>query len=291
MLEPWLGIDGVRDRIEEFGDASGLDLVRLGTTADDDEIAHTAHIAPLVVSLTVMAYDLLRQRTEVPDTIPVAGNSIGELAAAAIAGIVTPADAVHLAAIRGAELATVCASEATGLSVVFGGDPDEVRARLAELDLDQANRSSPGHIVAGGPVSALAELAERPPADSRVVRLDVAGAFHTRYMEPAREKFAVQARQFRVSDPIRPIVSNADATVVTTGDGFMERLITQVSGPVRWEACLGTLGRLGARAAIELPPAGALAGLLKRDMQGTPVLAVKTPAELEKVPGFLVEHG
>jgi len=148
MLTPWLELPGAEDRIALWSKAAGLDLATLGTTATAEEITDTAVTQPLVVAAALLAFEEMVNRGIVPEEFIVAGHSVGELAAAAIAGVITADEAVSLAAIRGAEMAKACALEETGMSAVLGGDEDEVLARLAELELVPANRNAVGQIVA-----------------------------------------------------------------------------------------------------------------------------------------------
>jgi len=283
MLSPWLGLDGAGERIDAWSAAAGLDLRRLGTTAGADEIKDTAVTQPLVVALSLLANQELARRVDLPPDTVVAGHSVGELAAAAIAGVLSADDAIELAAIRGAEMAAACALEPTGMSAVLGGDEEQVLARLAELGLEPANRNGAGQIVAAGPLAALEELAAQRPGGARVVSLKVAGAFHTRFMAPARVALAERAAAVRTGDPNRPLLSNADGAEVTSGAELLRRLVAQVTSPVRWDACMATMAARGVRATVELPPAGPLTGLAKRELKGTTTLAVKTPDNLDTV--------
>lgn len=287
MLSPWLELDGVEEQLGTWSERTGLDLVRLGTTADAEEIKDTAVTQPLVVALSLIAMERLRQHVPLPPDTPVAGHSIGELAAAAIAGTLTADDAVELAAVRGREMAAACALEPTGMAAVLGGDPDTVLARLDSLSLDPANRNGSGQIVAAGRQPALAELAEQPPEGARVRPLPVAGAFHTKFMEPAREALSRHADKLTPADPQLPMLSNADGAVLTDGQAIMHRLVAQVTSPVRWDQCMATLGERGMRAAVEFPPAGTLTGLVRRDLKGTQTVALKTPDDLDKVAELL----
>jgi [acyl-carrier-protein] S-malonyltransferase len=287
MLAPWLEVEGARQRVAAWSEATGLDLARLGTTADAEEIKDTAITQPLVVALALLAYEELRRRVELPSDTVVGGHSVGELAAAAIAGVLSTDDAVALAAVRGAEMAEACALEPTGMAAVLGGEADEVLARLDELGLDPANRNGAGQIVAAGPVDALDKLAEDPPGRAKVRKLQVAGAFHTRFMAPAEEALRARASGIEVNDPVLPLLSNADGTVVTEGAEVLRRLISQVTRPVRWDSCQATLGEHGVHAVVELPPAGTLTGLAKRELKGTTTLALKTPDTLDQVAELL----
>lgn len=284
MITPWLEIDGTRDTLAAWSELAGLDLIRLGTEADAEEIKDTAVTQPLVVALALLAYQVLERRITLPDNMIVAGHSVGELAAAAMAGVLSADDAVALAAVRGREMAAACALEPTGMAAVMGGDPDEVVAWLAGFDLTAANRNGAGQIVAAGPLDALdkiVEATERPA--TKVIKLKVAGAFHTRFMTPAREAMRERAKEVRVADPVRPLLSNGDGAVVGDGAEVLSRLVAQVTSPVRWDACMATMAERGAHAIVELPPAGTLTGLAKRELKGTTTLALKTPADLDKL--------
>ena len=291
MLEPWLDDPSASAKVDAWSDATGLDLRRLGTTAGADEIKDTAVTQPLVVANALLAAAALAARIDLPSGAPTAGHSVGELAAAAIAGVLSPDAAVALAAVRGREMAAACALEPTGMAAVLGGEPDVVVARLAELGLDPANRNGAGQIVAAGPIGAIDELVAGPPVGSRrAAALPVAGAFHTRFMATAEEALRAHAKDISPADPVRPLLTNADGSVVTTGEDALDRLVSQVTKPVRWDSCMAALKELGVTAVIELPPAGTLVGLVRRDLKGTATLALKTPDDLDKAVALIAEH-
>ncbi|MFB8007430.1 ACP S-malonyltransferase [Nocardia sp. NPDC058058] len=279
MLTPWLELPGAADRIALWSKASGLDLLRLGTTATAEEITDTAVTQPLVVAAALLAFAEIPTDSLPADTI-VAGHSVGELAAAAIAGIISSDDAVALAALRGAEMAKACALEPTGMSAVLGGDEAVVLARLDELGLIPANRNAVGQIVAAGKLDALAELASNPPEKARVRALPVAGAFHTAFMAPAQDAVAAAIAKIAPGEPIRTLLSNFDGKPVSSGQDAVDKLAAQVTRPVRWDLCTETVRAAGVSAVAELPPAGTLVGIAKRELKGTPNLALKTPADI-----------
>lgn len=279
MLAPWLELPNAREGVAAMSELSGLDLERLGTTADADEIKDTAVTQPLVVALTLLAYDALAPSGK----LVVAGHSIGEVAAAAMAGIIDNDAAVKLSAVRGRAMADACALEATSMAAVLGGDEQEVLDTLAGLGLDPANRNGAGQIVAAGPIEAIDKLTENPPAKARVMPLSVAGAFHTRFMQPAQEKVAEQRASLTAADPTMTLLSNSDGQPVASGSEFLDRLVTQVTSPVRWDLCMETMVTSGVEAIVELPPAGALTGLARRGMKGVKNVAVKTPDDLDSV--------
>jgi [acyl-carrier-protein] S-malonyltransferase len=290
MFIPWLELDGVAEQVAVWSESTGLDLAALGTTATAQEIQDTAVTQPLVVALSLIAFGELRRRVDLPAGIPVAGHSVGELAAAAMAGVFSPDDAVALAAVRGREMAAACALEPTGMAAVMGGDPAEVISWLAEFDLVGANVNGAGQIVAAGSRTALEKVAASARPGIKVIGLKVAGAFHTHYMAPAQDAMREYASGITVADPVFPLLSNADGTVVTSGAEELTRLVAQITKPVRWDRCMATLADLGVTATVELPPSGALSGLVKRELKGTATVPLKTPADLDKVADLLVQH-
>jgi [acyl-carrier-protein] S-malonyltransferase len=290
MLTPWLDLDGAHTRVAAWSAAAGLDLERLGTTADAEEIKDTAVTQPLVVALSLLAAEELTRRMDLPADAPAVGHSVGELTAAAIAGVLTADEAVALAAIRGREMAAACALQPSGMSAVLGGEPDEVTAVLTRLGLAAANRNGAGQIVAAGSHDALTALAREKPDQARVMPLRVAGAFHTQFMAPAEQALAEYAAQLAAKDPSRPLLSNADGEVLDSGGEILRRLVAQVTKPVRWDCCMARLGTLGVTATVELPPAGTLSSLIKRELKGTITVALKDPEDLERVAGLISDH-
>ena len=282
MLEPWLELAGTSERLATWSAISGLDLITLGTTATADEITDTAVTQPLVVAATLLAHEELTRRGLLSGApTVVAGHSVGEIAAYAIAGVISADDAVRLAAIRGAEMAKACAVEPTGMAAVLGGDEAEVLARLEALDLVPANRNAAGQIVAAGALSALDKLIEDPPAKARVRKLATAGAFHTRYMASALDGYAAAAEGVSTNEPTTALLSNADGQPVTSAADAMTKLVAQLTKPVRWDLCTETMRQRDVAAIIEFPPAGTLTGIAKRELRGVPTHAVKTPADLD----------
>ena len=281
MLSSWLELPGAADRLTSWSTASGLDLSRLGTTASTEEITDTAIAQPLIVAATLLAYQELTTRGLLADNeVVVAGHSVGEIAAYAIAGVISADDAVALAATRGAEMAKACANEPTGMSAVLGGDENEVLARLEQLDLVAANRNAAGQIVAAGRLSALDKLAEDPPEKARVRALGVAGAFHTEFMASALDGYAAAAQNVRPPADCRAAVQPRRPT------GHLGRRCNgeacRTADPAgALDLCSESLRQRGVTAIVEFPPAGALSGIAKRELRGIPTRAVKTPADLD----------
>lgn len=283
FLDPWVAEPQFRDRLAALGDAAGLDLIGYGTTADADTIRATEIAQPLIVAASLTAFSGL----DASLVTAVAGHSVGEIAAAVIAGVLPADDGMRLVATRGRAMAGAAASMPTGMAAVVGGDEEEVLARLAELDLTPANRNGAAQIVAAGELPALATLAAEPPAKARVVPLQVAGAFHTRYMEPAVAVLATFAASLSPADPTRTLWTNRDGTVVADGTTYLDLLVGQVASPVRWDSTMQSFADHGVTGIVELTPAGTLTGLAKRALKGVPTVALKTPADLDAANALL----
>ena len=285
MLAAWLELPGAAERLDAWSTISGLDLARLGTTATAEEITDTAVTQPLVVAATLLAHEELTKRGLLSGKdVTAAGHSVGEIAAYAIAGVISADDAVKLAATRGSEMAKACALEPTGMSAVLGGDEAEVLARLEALDLVAANRNAAGQIVAAGALSALDKLAEDPPAKARVRQLATAGAFHTHFMASATDGYASAVSKVattEISSLTAKLLSNADGQPVASATDAMTKLVAQLTRPVRWDLCTETMRQDEVTAIVEFPPAGTLAGIAKRELRGVPTYAVKSPADLD----------
>ena len=176
------------------------------------------------------------------------------------------------------------------MTAVLGGDEAAVLAAIEAHGLTPANVNGAGQIVAAGTMAELAAFAANPPAGARLRPLSVAGAFHTRHMASAEEALTEAAQGVHASDPIRPLLSNRDGAVVRSGKDWLDRIIHQVSAPVRWDRCMQTMSDLGVTALIELPPAGTLTGLAKRALRGIRVVALKSPDDLGEARALLAEH-
>jgi [acyl-carrier-protein] S-malonyltransferase len=287
FLTPWLALDGVEAQLRGWSALAGVDLVHLGTDADAEEIKDTAKTQPLLTAAALIAAG----QFQLPEACVVAGHSVGELGAAAIAGALSPEDAIAFAGVRGREMAAACALEPTGMAAVLGGDETEVLAAIADSGLYPANRNGAGQIVAAGAVGGLDKLVAGAPARAKVIKLQVAGAFHTPYMAPAEQALSAVAGGITPSDPAKILLSNADGAAVASGAELLGRLVRQVTAPVRWDLVMANLAEIGVTGVLELPPAGTLAGLVKRAVKGLEIVTVNTPDDLDKARDLILRHG
>jgi [acyl-carrier-protein] S-malonyltransferase len=287
FLTPWLDLPGAADRVGAWSDAIGLDLAHYGTKADADEIRDTAVAQPLLVAAGLLSAAALGD--VVPDAV--AGHSVGEITAAAFAGVLDDTAALRLVRTRGLAMADAAAVTRTGMSALLGGDPEVTLPHLEKLGLTAANVNGAGQIVAAGTMEQLAALAEdKPEGVRRVVALQVAGAFHTHHMAPAVARLEEAAQSLAPADPRVVYVSNKDGQTVASGADVVTRLVGQVANPVRWDLCMETFQRLGATALVEVCPGGTLTGIAKRAMPGVKTLALKTPDDLDAARALIAEH-
>ncbi|MFG3292738.1 ACP S-malonyltransferase [Streptomyces sp. NPDC048179] len=295
FLTPWLDLPGVEARLRAWSEVIDLDLVHYGTNADADEIRDTAVAQPLLVAAGLVSAVALGAYASAADAAgapgAVAGHSVGEITAAAVAGVLSEDEALALVRKRGLAMAEAAAVTATGMSALLGGDPDVSVAHLEKLGLTPANINGAGQIVAAGTLEQLAALAEdKPEGVRKVVALKVAGAFHTHHMGPAVDALAEAAKELSPADPKLTYVSNKDGRTVASGGEVVDRLVGQVANPVRWDLCMETFQELGVTALLELCPGGTLTGLAKRALPGVRTLALKTPDDLDAARELIAEH-
>jgi len=293
FLAPWLELPGFQDRLTWLSAVAGLDLVKHGTTSDADTIRDTAVAQPLIVaSGLVSLLALFEHPAEGFRQVGAgAGHSVGEITAAAAAGVMSAEQAMVFVRERGNAMAKAAAVTATGMTAVLGGDRDEILAALDRHGLTAANDNGAGQLVAAGTIQQLQDLADDPPAKARLVPLSVAGAFHTDHMSPAVAVLAGLARAISTHDARTPWISNRDGQVVQSGPDVLRRLVAQVSSPVRWDLCMQTMTDLGVTGILEMPPAGTLTGIAKRQLKGVETFALKFPDQLDDARAFVEKHG
>jgi [acyl-carrier-protein] S-malonyltransferase len=291
FLSPWLELDSFKTAIEQYSEILEMDLVHFGTNADADQIKETQVAQPLIVAASMASHAVLIQALQDKSIIAgVAGHSVGELAAASIAGVLDTEAALRFVKARGEQMAKAASLEASSMAAVVGGEPEVVVSHLESMGLFAANYNGKGQIVAAGAAGKIQELVANPPAGTRVVGLAVAGAFHTSFMETAKVELASLAGSINTSNPEMLIWSNSDGSRVDSGERFLELLINQVSKPVRWDKTMDSMTTDGVTALIELLPGGTLTGIAKRAMPGVATLAIKTPEDIEKAVLFVKEQ-
>ena len=293
FFEPWLELEIFKQTIDKLSEASGVDLERHGTSSDAETIRDTAIAQPLIVSAGIASAAVLFNSAARPnfDNYSAAGHSVGEITAAAVSGVLSDIEAIKFVTQRGRSMASAAAIQPTSMAAVVGGEESQVLDKLNALGLEPANFNGAGQIVAAGAIEAIEQLKLDAPAGSRVIPLQVAGAFHTRYMQPAVEALSEYAKTLTPQDPKMSLFTNASGELEPSGEKFVELMVRQVSNPVRWDLCMASMLKQGVSAIIELSPAGTLTGLAKRSMPGVELVAVKTPENIDAALSLINNHG
>jgi len=279
FLEPWLDSPSHRELLHRWSELLGIDLVAHGTTSDQATITDTAIAQPLIVAAGIMTGRALLEALPAGIPFAFAGHSVGEFSAAALSGVLSDEDALSLVALRGRAMAEASAETPTGMSAVLGAEEDTLAPALEEAGLFAANFNGAGQVVIAGEKGALASFQENPPSGVRVIALQVAGAFHTRYMLSAVSTLSEAASQVAVQEANYPLYTNRDGSRVSS-DNVVPYIVDQVARPVRWDLCMESFDRDGITGMMELAPAGALVGLAKRALKGVPTVALNTPDDL-----------
>jgi len=280
FLEPWLADEEHRATLESFSEAIGVDLVRHGTLSDEATIKDTAIAQPLIVAAGILTGRALMKSLPPTTALAFAGHSVGEFTAAALSGVLSDREALKLVATRGTAMAEASALTPSGMAAVLGATSEELRPHLEEYGLFAANFNGGGQIVVAGSRESLASFAENPPSGTRVIPLQVAGAFHTVFMESALQALSHAALHLTPGDPQHPLYTNRDGSILASGSDVLASLVSQVTQPVRWDACIEAFEKDGIQGMMELAPGGALVGLAKRGMKGVPALALNTPEDI-----------
>jgi [acyl-carrier-protein] S-malonyltransferase len=293
FLKPWLEDPRFASRFDWLSTVAGLDLAHYGTEADADTIRRTEIAQPLLVATgLVTVLEVFPHPADAFEQVgAVAGHSVGEIAAATGARVITAEQAMVLVRERSKAMADAAAQTPTGMTAVLGGDREEVLAAIGKHGLTVANDNGPGQIVAAGTLEQLQAFADEPPTKARLMPLSVAGAFHTQHMEPAVGHLAGLARSVSVHDPRTRVISNRDGKVIHDGREVLARIVGQIASPVRWDLCLETMEDLGVTGILEMPPAGTLTGIAKRALKGVETFALKTPDQLDAAREFCAKHG
>jgi [acyl-carrier-protein] S-malonyltransferase len=292
FLSAWLELPKFQSEIDKYSAVLDMDLTHYGTKADADEIKDTRIAQPLIVAASMASFavlvDALGERSAFS---AVAGHSVGEITAAYICGILDTESSLKFVKARGEQMAQAAGLAESSMAAVVGGDLELVLGKLAELGLFAANYNGKGQIVAAGSATKIQDLIQSPPAGTRVVGLAVAGAFHTSFMESAKDELTSLVTSLNTSNPDLIIWTNSDGSRIERGDKFLELLINQVSKPVRWDKTMDSMSLAGVTKIIELLPGGTLTGIAKRSMPGVDTLALKNPEDLEKATSFVREQG
>jgi len=249
----------------------------------DEELTKTSRCQPALYLHGLIALALMRKR--IPDFNPVAaaGLSLGEFTAHAAAGTFSFEEGLRLVAKRGALMEEACNSTQGAMAALIGGDEEQIRALAAATDVDVANLNAPGQIVISGAASGIDAAIERAREFGirRAIKLNVAGAYHSRLMQSAQDKLAKELADVDIQPPGIPVVCNFTAESVAAPEEIRRTLESQVTGSVRWIESIQRLVSMGHRTFVELGPGKVLAGLVAKIDKDATVISVEDLPSLE----------
>ena len=188
FLAPWLELDGTRDLLASLSDAAGVDLIRHGTESDEETIKDTAVAQPLIVAAGLVAAAALEADAAAPESTVVAGHSVGEITAAAVTGVLSPAEALSLVRVRATGMARAAAATPTGMAAVVGGDQDEVLTAIEAAGLTPAN-------VNESVVADALPIGDEAAVCRRLLHRAVGGMDDARRVECGRDRGEIVARR------------------------------------------------------------------------------------------------
>ena len=271
--------------VEEATAISGRDVPRLLLGAEQEELTRTANAQLATFALSLVVLDALERVGIEPSAC--AGHSLGEYSALVASGALAFEDGVRLVVERGEAMADAAEERPGTMAAVLGADDDVVEAacQRAEGEVWVANYNAPGQVVIAGTrasVEAASALAKEAGA-RKVMAMQVAGAFHTSLMSPARARLRKALAETRFEAPETPVVANVDARVHAEPGAWPGLLSAQLCSPVRWRQTLQLLGSMGAEPVVELGPGGVLSGLARRTLPSAKAIALQKPADIDEL--------
>lgn len=272
-----------RTLFKRADEALGFPLSQTMFEGPDEELTRTSRCQPALYLHGLVALALLRERVGGLYPVAAAGLSLGEFTAHAAAGTFSFEDGLKIVARRGLFMEEACQATEGAMAALIGGEEEGVIALAAECDVDVANFNAPGQIVLSGAVAGIDAAVEkaREHGIRRAIKLNVAGAYHSRLMQSAQEKLAVELKDLPMQAPAIPVVCNYGASVVADPAEIRSMLERQVTGSVRWTESIKLLIEKGHRTFIELGPGKVLAGLVAKIDKDVTVYSVEDLASLE----------
>ncbi|MCW1885921.1 ACP S-malonyltransferase [Luteolibacter flavescens] len=274
-----------RGLFKKADEALGFALSEVMFEGPDDELTRTSRCQPALYLHGLVAYALLKERVGGLNPVAAAGLSLGEFTAHAAAGTFSFEDGLKIVARRGLFMEEACQATQGSMAALIGGEEAAVKALAAECDVDVANFNAPGQIVLSGTVAGIDAAVEkaRDHGIRRAIKLNVAGAYHSRLMQSAQDKLATELAGVSVQSPVLPVVCNFGASVVSEPAEIRSMLEKQVTGSVRWTESIELLVEKGHRTFIELGPGKVLAGLVAKISKDATVYSVEDLSSLEAV--------
>ncbi len=271
-----------REMMEKADAALGFQLTQVMFEGPDAELTRTCYCQPALYLHGLVLYKLLCQQVDI-EPMAAAGLSLGEFTAHAAAGTFSMEEGLKLVQKRGAYMEEACQAAPSTMAAMIGGSDAAVQALAAACDIDVANYNCPGQTVVSGSVEGVdkAVAGAKAAGFKLAKKLNVAGAYHSRYMKSAQEKLLPELAAVPMQTPGIPVYCNFEARPVTGADDVRAMLGAQVCGSVRWAAIMKELTDKGERLFIEMGPGKTLAGMMARICKEARVLSIENKESLE----------
>ena len=274
-----------REMAAKADDTLGFPLSQVMFDGPEEELTKTSRCQPALYLHGLMALALLREKVPALQPVAAAGLSLGEFTAHAAAGTFSFEEGLKIVGKRGLFMEEACNATEGSMAALIGGEEDQVEALAKAADVDIANLNAPGQIVLSGTMagidSAIAKAKEF--GIRRAIKLNVAGAYHSRLMQSAQDKLAVELAATPLATPSIPVICNYAATPVSEAAEIRSMLEKQVTGSVRWTASIRKLVEMGHRQFIELGPGKVIAGLVAKIDKDAVVHSIEDLASLHAV--------
>lgn len=272
-----------RDMAVKADQALGFSISEIMFEGPEDELTKTSRCQPALYLHGLMALALLRERLPNFTPLAAAGLSLGEFTAHAAAGTFSFEEGLKIVGKRGAFMEEACNATVGSMAALIGGDEEKVYELAKAADVDVANLNAPGQIVLSGTVAGIDDAVAKAKdfGIRRAIKLNVAGAYHSRLMQSAQDKLAVELAALHFNTPSIPVVCNYAATPVSEAAEIRSMLEKQVTGSVRWTASIQKLIEMGHRNFIELGPGKVIAGLVSKIDKDCVVHSIEDLASLE----------
>lgn len=273
-----------RAMMDQADEVLGFSLTQVMFEGPEEELTRTSRCQPALYLHGLVAKALLAERMGLQVDAS-AGLSLGEFTAHAAAGTFSFADGLRLVARRGEFMEQACQATEGSMAALLGGEESAIRELAAVCDVDIANLNAPGQIVLSGSVAGIDAAVEKAKEFGirRAIKLNVAGAYHSRLMQSAQDLLAAEMASVSMQSPAIPVVCNFGASVVNDPAEIRSMLENQVTGSVRWTESISALVAQGHTKFIEFGPGKVLAGLVAKINKDVEVQSVEDLASLEAV--------
>lgn len=271
-----------RQRFEEADQVLGWSLTKVCFEGPEGDLTQTKVCQPALYLHGLALVAALEEQGKLPAVDFALGLSLGEVTACAAAGVFDFATGLKIVAERGRLMQAACEQTVGGMAAIMGEERETVAKLCAEFDIEAANFNAPGQIIVSGEKDkvAAAVSAAKERGIKKVIPLNVAGAYHSRLMQPARDAFAAYLAGIPFAAPKFTIFTNTTGRTVQSPDDIRAALVKQVVSSVLWEDCMRNAAAAGATEFWELGPGGVLAGLARRTEKSWVVKSYAESADL-----------